>query len=165
MHKGFSKVIGLFLIWGILLSNVCLAERFIKVDKIDGFELEIGSTLPNKFLNKYKASQMIRISSKETVPGYNVKMKGIEYKIGVNENNAIFFISTEDPEFLTPEGVKAGMDFSDALKISPNSSVILERGWIGYLPFKSGWNAAVLLDERDQWSYFDKVAFVFKREK
>jgi len=75
MHKGFSKVMGLFLIWGILLGNVCLAERFIKVDKIDGFQLEIGSTLPNKFLNKYKASQMIRISSKQTVPGYNVKMK------------------------------------------------------------------------------------------
>ena len=164
MLKGFSRGVGLFLVWGILLGNTCLAERFIKVDKIDGFELEIGSTLPDKFLNRYKASQMIRISSDQTVPGYNVKRKGIEYKIGVNENNTIIFICTQDPEFITPERVKAGMDFSDALKVSPNSSVILERGWIGYLPFKSGWNAAVLLDERDHWPYFDKIAFVFKRK-
>ena len=164
MHNDFSRGVSLFLVLWIMLGNTCLAERFIKVDKIDGFDLEIGSTLPQKFLQKNKASQMIRISSEQTVPGYNVKRKGIEYKIGVDENNVIIFISSADPEFITPERIKAGMDFSEALKVSSNSSVILERGWIGYLPFKSGWNAAVLLDERDQWSYFDKVAFVFKRK-
>lgn len=160
-----SNAIGLVLVLGILLGTTCLAaEKFIKVDKYDGFELEIGAVLPQKFLKKNKASQKIRISSAQTVPGYNVRSNDIEYKIGVDQSNAIIFIYSEDPEFVTPERIKAGMNLGDALKSSPNSSVVLEKGWIGYIPFKSGWNAAVVLDNRDQWSYFDKVAFVFKRK-
>ncbi len=166
MKKDFFKAVYLFIFLLGLLGNTCLAsDKFIKVDKYDGFKLELGAVLPQKFLDKNESSQILRISSSQTAPGYNIKSEGIEYQIGVDGSNAIIFISSADPEFVTPEKISPGMNFGDAFKGAPKSSVILERGWIGYIPFKSGWNAAVLLNERDQWSYFDKVAFVFMRKQ
>lgn len=163
--KSLLKAVCLCLFIGILLGDTSLAaEKYRKVDKIEGFQLEIGAVLPQKFLDKSKP-QEIKISALQTAPGYNIEFKEIEYKIGVDGNNAIIFIYTEDPEFVTPEKIRPGMAFTDAFKVAPKASVVLERGWIGYIPFKSGWNAAVLLDERDQWSYFDKVAFVFMRKQ
>lgn len=165
MRKGLLKGVCLLLAFGILLGNICLAsDKFIKVDKYDDFKLEIRAVLPQKFLKKNKSSQMLKISSAHTAPGYNIKNNDLEYKIGVDESNEIIFIYSDDPEFVSPERIRPGMSFSDALKGAEKSSIILERGWIGYIPFKSGWNAAVLLNNRDQWSYFDKIAFVFKRK-
>ncbi|NLW47305.1 MAG: hypothetical protein GXY86_08215 [Firmicutes bacterium] len=165
MKKGLLKTVWLGLLIVILLSTPCFAaEKYRKVDKIDGFKLEIGAILPQKFLDKNKPREL-KVSSSQTAPGYNIEYKEIEYKIGVDGNNAIIFISTEDPQFVTVEKIRPGMAFTDAFKLAPKASVIMESGWIGYIPFKSGWNAAVLLDERDQWSYFDKVAFVFMRQE
>jgi hypothetical protein len=165
MKKDLLKTVCLCLLIGVLLCNTCFAsEKYRKVDKIEGFRLEIGAILPQKFLDKNKPREL-RVSSLQTAPGYNIEYKDIEYKIGVDGNNAIIFIYTEDPRFVTVEKIRPGMTFTDAFKLAPKASVVLESGWIGYIPFKSGWNAAVLLDERDQWSYFDKVAFVFMRNK
>lgn len=165
MKKCLLKTICLCLLIGTLLSASCLAaEKYRKVDKIEGFRLEIGAVLPQKFLDKNKPREL-KISSSQTAPGYNIEYKDIEYKIGVDGNNAIIFIYTEDPRFVTVEKIRPGMAFTDAFKLAPKASVVIESGWIGYIPYKSGWNAAVLLDERDQWSYFDKVAFVFMRKE
>jgi hypothetical protein len=165
MKKGVAlRKIFLYLLIAVLLANTGFAaEKYRKVDKIEGFQLEIGAVLPQKFLDKNKPQEM-RISASQTAPGYNIKYKDIEYKIAVNGSNAIIFIYTEDPKFITAEKIRPGMPFTDAFKLAAKASVILESGWIGYIPFKSGWNAAVLLDGRDQWSYFDKVAFVFMRK-
>jgi hypothetical protein len=165
IKKYLLKTVCLCLLIGILLSTPCLAgEKYRKVDKIEGFRLEIGAVLPQKFLVKNKP-QELKVSSLQTVPGYNIEYKDIEYKIGIDGNNAIIFIYTKDPRFVTVEKIRPGMTFNDAFKLAPKASVVLESGWIGYIPFKSGWNAAVLLDGRDQWSYFDKVAFVFMRKE
>jgi len=163
--KKFLREVYLLLVMGILLGSICFAsEDFIKVDKIGDFKLEIGAVLPQRFLDKNRSSQKLTISSTQTAPGYNIKSNGIKYKISVDESNAISFIYSDDPEFMTPEKICSGMKFMDAYKSAPQTSVVLERGWIGYIPYQSGWNAAVLLDSRGQWSYFDKIAFVFKRK-
>ena len=111
---------------------------------------------------------MLKTGSAQSSPGYNIKYKGIRYKIGVDESNKITFIYSDDIKCVTPDKIKPGMKFMDALKIatkSPNSSVIVEKGWINFIPLNSGWNAAVLLDESDQMSVFNNIAFVFKRKQ
>lgn len=165
MKKSLLKTLCLCLFIGFLLSTPCFAgEKYRKVDNIDSFKLEIGAVLPQKFLDKNKPREL-KVGSSQSTPGYNIEYKNIEYKIGVDGSNAIIFISTEDPQFVTAEKIRPGMVFTDAFKLAPKASVVLESGWIGYIPFKSGWNAAILLDERDQWSYFGKVAFVFMRKQ
>ncbi|MGE5529751.1 MAG: hypothetical protein ACM3X6_11505 [Patescibacteria group bacterium] len=162
-------IMGIFLLYlGICLTSLCSASsNFTVVDNIHDFELEIGETLPANFFEISKSSETVQIGTNKFVQGYNIKAKGIKYKIGVDESMVIIFISTDDRKFTTPEKVKPGMKFMDAMEIStqfPDSKLIIEKGWAGVIPLQSGWNAAVLLDKSDGFSMFDKIAFVFKRK-
>ena len=52
------------------------------------------------------------------------------------------FISTGDPQFRTPEGLKAG-DSLAAVRAIVMEKMRVEGGWARYIPLKSGWNAVI----------------------
>jgi hypothetical protein len=153
-----------FVIMTILCGiSIQSADKFTPVDKIPDFKLEIGAIVPLSFFDASQSTEMLKTGPEQSLPGYNVLSKGIKYKIGVDQNNAIAFIYTDDKKFATPEGIKVGTNLMDALQLSPDSSLIVENGWVCYIRLKSGWNAA--LDDDSGMSIFAKVIFIFQQKQ
>ena len=164
MRKHVFLGICLLGILGIILScSTEASENYIKVDKIKEFTLEIGSIIPQSFLDVNQSSTQILASPSQTFSKYNVLVKGIKYEIGVDSEKTIAFISTSDENFSTPENIRVGMGLMEALQIS-HADMLIEKGWASYLTLKSGWNAAFKLQADNTFNINDSVAFVFMRK-
>jgi hypothetical protein len=83
----------------------------------------------------------------QTWPNYATKVDGVEYSIGIDddgdEKDLIRFISTTDPAFAPPEGLRIGASPAEALKAAPGQEIVLENGWGNYVRLPSGWMAFI----------------------
>jgi hypothetical protein len=99
--------------------------------------LQIGQNLPS---NAIQENNLSLSSSSQFDKAYKVHINGIEYKIAVNQNNKVNFISTSDPNFETEENFKIGTTYSEVKK-SIASDVIKETGYSFKIKLASGWFA------------------------
>jgi hypothetical protein len=105
-------------------------------------------------------SALIAISHAQYRICYKIIWEQSEFAVALNDQKRINFISTKDPKFSTPEGVRVNMTYEDLLKIDSNAQVIEERGWATYVVLESGWKAGFANAMLEPGS---KVRFIFKR--
>jgi len=89
------------------------------------------------------SSILLPISPSRMYPSYEVSYDDIEYTICVNGNRIINYISTETPDFRTPEGIAVGNTLEKVLEVS-QAKLVKEKGWAFVVPLKSGWKAAFI---------------------
>ena len=70
---------------------------------------------------------------------YDIKWAGIKGIIG-EKDWVINYISTSDPAFVTPEGIKVGDSAEKVLKIS-KAEVVKANDYVFYIRLPSGWRA------------------------
>ncbi len=88
-----------------------------------------------------QSTNMTLAGSAQSYPSYLVSFHDVVFEIGV-ENNTILYISVNDKNFVSPEGLRIGNSLADALKIA-QAKMSHEAGWAYYVHLKSGWNAGL----------------------
>lgn len=91
---------------------------------------------PSRFMTMASPSQLYE--------SYLVAVDGVVYELGVDREGLVRFISTGDPQFRTPEGLKAG-DSLAAVRVFATEKMRVEGGWARYIPLRSGWNVVIAL--------------------
>ena len=86
------------------------------------------------------------ISSSQFAKGCYKTYNNIEFFFASEDGKKIFFISTSDSNFVTPEGFKVGNSFTE-INSKVETSIFNERGWGYYSKLPSGWFANYSLDE------------------
>lgn len=81
------------------------------------------------------------------------QQSGILYRIGVDENCSVVYVSTMSASFRTPEGLSTSASLSDLMKRFPKGTLVHERRFGYFLELPSGWNAG--------FTEFDKTQGVF----
>lgn len=107
----------------------------------------------------------LMISPSQFVVGYKVFCEGIHYDIGLNSENRVCYISTNDTAFTTNEGLRIGNTLSDVKEVS-NQKITKELGWAYYLKLNGGWHAAFVEGESmtdEPLSEDSEINFFFKR--
>ena len=102
--------------------------------------LSIGDPLPSsaKAL-EYK----IMISPSRVTSAYKVFDNGINFIVSVDHDGNLNYISTNDSQFKTSEGLKVG----DALRKAKNyqvGAINKESGWCFWILLSSGWKATFI---------------------
>jgi hypothetical protein len=97
---------------------------------------EIGQRMPCQV----SKTNIYMISSAQLSPGCEVKVGGITFFFASNDRNRIVYLSTEDPSFSTPEGIRVGSVLTDVLS-SGGGEVLAEGGYAYYCRLPSGWYA------------------------
>lgn len=84
---------------------------------------------------------------------FELNLDGIDYSVAVapGERVRIFFISTTDPAFRSPEGVAVGHRLREVLD-AQGGEIEQERGWACFVCLPSGWAAGLpALGEGGRW--------------
>lgn len=82
-------------------------------------------------------------ASAQTWPSYAVVDGGVRFVIGVDREERVRFVSTNDAAFVTPEGVRVGDPAAAAQTAAPGRAIGLEMGWGHYIELPSGWCAFI----------------------
>lgn len=91
---------------------------------------------PSRFMTMASPSQLYE--------SHLVAVDGAVYDLGLDREGLVRFISTSDPQFRTPEGLKTG-DSLAAVRVFAAEKMRVAGGWARYIPLTSGWNAAIAL--------------------
>jgi len=98
-------------------------------------------------------------------PSYEVKDHGSVFVIALDTTDTVRYISTSDPSFATPEGIRVGSTV-EAVRRAGAAAPTPELGWASHTMLPSGWHAAFLegagIDSRPL-SPFSQVKWLFKR--
>lgn len=134
----FKRISIIFVLLLIVLS--CNKQK-------DSFPIKIGQTLDKSIIEKFSidvnSKKGIQISASSILRSYEINYNNNKFSIAVNDENKIIFISTFDKGFMTSEGVLIEKStFNDVLKYT-SKGLVIEGGWICYVPLTSGWNAVV----------------------
>lgn len=100
------------------------------------WQLGIGSAMPCE----PSPNERYVIASAQTAPGCGVRAGGIMYFVATIDGRTVAYISTRDPRFITPEGLRVG---STGLEVTEKggSQVLGETGWRYFARLPSGWCA------------------------
>lgn len=123
-------------------------------------EPAVGMKLP---FNR-RSTTLLMTGSGGLEPAYDVKHNGLEFTVCAHKDMLIHYVSTNDPRFLTPEGIAVEESLKRVLETS-NGKLIKEPGWAFYVSLKSGWNAAFVQESMTEGELLPeaKVRFLFKR--
>lgn len=153
--KRYMKLIALLpLITCLLMATKC---------KISNKEnIEFGMKIPTTFKLKEKGDILTSSSSFEKA--YFLKNNEINYLICKDSENRITYISTDDTNFITEEGIRLGMSINDPL-ITTKNEIFMEPGYAYILPLKSGWFAEFSISDYDSgiMSPDSTIKLFFKR--
>ncbi|CAN0153825.1 unnamed protein product, partial [Chrysoparadoxa australica] len=123
--------------------------------------------LGDRISEKPDSTYSLMISSGEIVEAFDLNNQGITYKVALDQfSKKVNYISTDDLNFETEEGLKVGTTFKDAQN-KTNSKLSLEVGFAYILQLDSGWNAAFIEDSLKLLNKLDDnitIKFFFKRE-
>jgi hypothetical protein len=82
-------------------------------------------------------------ASAQTWPSYEAVVAGVKFTIGVDDENVVRFVATNDPMFTSPEGLHVRDAVAAAVAASPAESIRQERGWGYFIRLPSGWYAFI----------------------
>jgi hypothetical protein len=122
---------------------------------------ELGMKLP---FNR-RLTTLLMTGSARLEPAYDVEHHGLEFTVCPYRDMLIHYVSTNDPRFITSEGIAVGESLKRVLEIS-KGELITESGWAFYVSLKSGWSAAFVQGEsmtEGELLPDAKVNFLFKR--
>lgn len=110
-------------------------------------------------------SVMIMISSGQLSKGMETIHKNCKFNIVLNTEKDTVYLETSDSCFITPEGYKIGMDWSEISKEN-QSKLETMTGWGHYIKLNSDWNVAfcegtTCTDKKP--SQNSKIKWIFKR--
>jgi hypothetical protein len=95
----------------------------------------LGARVPCRLAN----GELYVIAAAQTAPGCEVTVNGIRYFVASIDHRHVAYVSTRDPLFATPEGVRVGDSLSD-VRGKGGSVVLPETGWRFFSRLPSGWN-------------------------
>jgi hypothetical protein len=78
------------------------------------------------------------IASAQTAQGCEINRDGVRFFVATIDHKRISYISTEDGNFVSPEGIHVGNSRDDVLK-AKGTEMIAELGWAYYSKLPSGW--------------------------
>jgi hypothetical protein len=99
--------------------------------------------LPNigeKFEIYMRDGYLAAFSRRLLVPYVNRSYAGINFRLAVNSDEFLVFISTQDPNFRTPEHLGVGAT-SNEVFAAGGGAIVNEPGFPPYSPLPSGWCA------------------------
>jgi hypothetical protein len=114
--------------------------------------------LCSKVASLPKTNEIVMAQSGQSWPSYQVAVRGVHYKIGV-EGQRVRYVATSDNAFRTAEGVSLESSLAD-VQVAASANGKAEPGWAYIVPLRSGWNAAF---ESMEPAAGDRVSFLFKR--
>jgi hypothetical protein len=118
-------------------------------------EPQIGDPAPPGF---ERSRQGTLAGPSQLYPSFTARHGRVEFEVGVANDGLVAYVSTDDRDFATPEGVRAGKRFSRLLR--DGAEVIKEPGWGCHVGLDSGWHAATAIGGLQCDS---KVIWLFKR--
>jgi hypothetical protein len=140
----------------------------------------IGCSLPRPM---YMVSTFPEIGGSLTFPPTNVMLmtgsggiqestdflfKGIRYVVAVDGEHQVSYIHSDDPRFVTPEGLTVASTLEQVLATGAKTP-LKEPGWAYFTRLESGWSAAFCLPGQGDSATgapptaSTKVAFFFRR--
>lgn len=122
----------------IFLFFLLLCVQFYAQNNI----LKIGEPIPCVVVDSVRWL----ISSGQLAKGCYKSFNNIDFFFATIDEKTIFFISTKDSNFVTPEGFKIG-DCYKIINSKSKSDIIYEPGWGYYSKLPSDWFANYGLDE------------------
>jgi len=109
---------------------------------ISPIELKAMPRIGEKFESGGRQHDLLLITSPSSAdPCYFCRYGDIDLMVAVDDDNDIIHISTDDEDFVTPEGVRVGTILRDILAI-PGTQLSEVRGWAYIVVLPSGWTAA-----------------------
>ncbi|MBJ6145618.1 hypothetical protein JAO77_19635 [Hymenobacter sp. BT559] len=124
---------------------------------INDCSLAIGKMVDKDCIKIIEKDFLILDSSINIEPGFRFIYQGIIYE-AVEKRKHYSFISTNDPNFKTPEGIRPSDTF-EKLKANP-LNVNLKRGWAKTYKLPSGWICAFSFDSKI--TNKTRIDFLFK---
>ncbi len=91
-------------------------------------------------LDLTKGDGLMMVSSSNIVPFFEFEYRGVRFTVAAEYEDRFDFLSTADPRFETPEGIRVGMTLSE-IQALVDLPVEEERGYSCYVKLPSGWNA------------------------
>lgn len=152
---------------GIAMMFLCCCNFSSQIENIRSpmvYEPEIGCKVD--WLKVELANPiMIMVRSGQFSLGYNILVNQINYDIILNNDSIITFISTSDPNYITKNDIKVGINYGYICKKLQINNFIHELGWASYTSETNGdWNIAfTYIDSSDLPKDDSKVIFLFKR--
>jgi hypothetical protein len=107
-------------------------------------KLEALPAVGEKLVPKPETSFMVMTSPSQLYESQLVEVGGVVYELGIDKQERVQFISTSDPRFRTPEGLKI-WDSLAAVRVFAAEKMQVEGGWARYLSLSSGWNAVIVI--------------------
>ena len=83
---------------------------------------------------------MYMIKSAQLAWVCEIVVDGAKFVVGTIDKKRIAYISTEDHQIMTPEGIHVGDSF-DVVRHANGSEILAEPGWGYFSRLPSGWNA------------------------
>lgn len=155
MAESKVKIVLLFALTGVLCTGCASSHR------------EATSFLGSQ-VRDYRRDEGVLVSSSQFSYGVaEVLLRGVHYTLGVDRDQTVMYVSTEDQDFVSPEGVRIGQRYEDVRQVAA-SDLIRERGWAFYMALPSGWNAAFVQGNtmtEGELSDDTPVCFLFVRRK
>lgn len=107
--------------------------------------LDLGDEIPAEVIENQKATySMTNASNMAKV--YSIENERISFNIQVDDSYIVTYISTNDPDFRTPEGVYLGMTYEQVMG-KTSAELKAMRGWGYYLKLPSGWKAVFFIGQ------------------
>ncbi len=124
-------------------------------------ELMLGDPAPHDAVD---TGRLVMVSPAQTQPRWNWQFGGVEYILGVDDENIVQFIATSSDRVRTKEGVHVGEAFAEVEDL-PSVNVARWPGWGYVVELPSGWNAAFFVGATMTESPprpTDRVALLFR---
>lgn len=126
-------------IFHIIIIISFIVFSVVIISQTSHLKLKIGDKINDK--NELEQDEEYTLtSSSSTARLYKLNSNGVPFHIGLNDNDEINFISTNDKGFITTDGVKIGSTLGEIKQITTNK-LICEHGFGCYVLLNSGWYA------------------------
>lgn len=128
--------------------------------------IDIGIKISEEDLAKSKDNSFLMISPASIQQQYRTTIMDVVFAYCIDKNNKIIYLQTSDTSFVTDRGLCVG-DRISKYKYFNKKGIVYLPGWSYYLPLKSGWNAAIgLQDDYDTLDVENAVIrWFFKRKR
>jgi hypothetical protein len=114
-------------------------------------EVATPPTLGSRIRFPDRSDDYLLVSPAQLSPAYRVRFQGVLYEVGV-EGDKVVYVSTADPRFQSPEGLRVGDSFQKVREHGGGKPGLLP-GWGYRSALPSGWYAA--FDFSEQHPYPD----------
>lgn len=146
-------------------------QQYAPTNAPDTFKLagipDIGDTLPGWMIDSLAGNRIMVLSGPSiTSPMFFANISGRICVVGYNADSTVSFLSVNDAEFTTDEGISRGSHAREVLRVSGASDITKVPGFTFYVPLKSGWNAAFTAEDFEKGTLRpdSSVSFFFKSQ-